>query len=128
MINVDVIKRENIKEYNPNWPHILDHTYHILITTGSRFGKINGQVTKKTLIYFHAKDQYEVNYQLLINERKGVSLKHYEDSKAFIEYSNNMGDIYKNIEEFSLNKECKTLIVFDDMIAHMLSNKNFSKQ
>ena len=72
------------------------------------------------MIYFHAKDQYEVNYQLLINERKGVSLKHYEDSKAFIEYSNNMGDIYKNIEEFSLNKECKTLIVFDDMIAHML--------
>ena len=34
-----------------------------------------------------------------------------------------MDDIYKNIEEFSPNKKRKVVIVFDDMIADMLSNK-----
>ena len=33
-----------------------------------------------------------------------------------------MNDIYKNIEEYSPNEKCK-IIVFDDMIADMLSNK-----
>ena len=43
--------------------------------------------------------------------------------KAFIEYSNDMDDIYKNIEECNPNKKQKILIVFDDLIADMLSNK-----
>ena len=47
----------------------------------------------------------------------------YEDSKAFIEYSNNMQDVYKNIEEYNPDKKHKVLIVFDDMIADMISNK-----
>ena len=47
------------------------------------------------------------------------------DSKAFIEYSDQMDDIYKNIEEQNPNKKRKILIVFDDMIANMLSNKKF---
>ena len=34
-----------------------------------------------------------------------------------------MNDIYKNIEEYNPNKNGKILIVFDDMIADMLSNK-----
>ena len=34
-----------------------------------------------------------------------------------------MNDIYKNIEEYNPNKKRKMLIVFDDMIADMLSNK-----
>ena len=45
------------------------------------------------------------------------------DSKAFIEYLNDMDDFYKNIEEYNPNKAHKILIVFDDMIADMLSNK-----
>ena len=49
-------------------------------------------------------------------------MKHLSDSKAVTEYSNNMDDIYKNIEEYSPNKKRKTLIVFD-MIAGMLYNK-----
>ena len=60
---------------------------------------------------------------MLINKREGAGLKHCNDSKAFIEYSNNLGDIYENIEEYNLNREHKILIVFDDMIADMLSNK-----
>ena len=35
-----------------------------------------------------------------------------------------MYDIYKNIEEYNPNKECKVLIVFDDMIVDMISKKN----
>ena len=44
--------------------------------------------------------------------------------KVFIEYLNDMDDIYKNIEEYNPNKKGKILIVFDDMITYMLSNKN----
>ena len=38
-----------------------------------------------------------------------------------------MDDIYKNIEEYNPNKKRKTLIVFDDMIADMLSNKKINR-
>ena len=37
-----------------------------------------------------------------------------------------MNDIYKNVEEYNPNKEQKILIVFDDMIADMLSNKKIN--
>ena len=42
-------------------------------------------------------------YQLLINKRKSTGLKCLNDSKAFIEYSNDTDDIYKNIEEYNPN-------------------------
>ena len=73
-------------------------------------------------MYQHAKDPYEAKYQYLINKRKKVGLNLYDDSKTFIEYSNDMKDIYKNIEEYNLKKR-KVLIVFDDMIATMINNK-----
>ena len=50
-------------------------------------------------------------------------LKNFNDAKAFMEYSNDMDDIYKNIEEYKANKNRKILIVFDVMIADMLSDK-----
>ena len=43
--------------------------------------------------------------------------------KAFIEYSNDVDDTYINIEEYNPNKKRKILIVFNDMIADMLSIK-----
>ena len=46
------------------------------------------------------------------------------DSKAFIEYLNDMDDIYNNIEEYNPNKKRKMLILFDDMIADRLSKEN----
>ena len=42
------------------------------------------------------------------------------DSETFIEYSNNINDIFKNIEEYNPNKKCKILIVFDEMIAALM--------
>ena len=68
-------------------------------------------------IYLYAKDPYEAKYQFLINKRKSVGLEHFDDPKAFIEYSNDMQAVYKNIHEYNIDKERKILIVFDDMIA-----------
>ena len=61
-----------------------------------------------------------------MNEQKSTDLKHFRDSKAFIEYSNDMDDIYKNIEEYNPNKKRKTLIVFDYMFVDMVSNKKLN--
>ena len=59
----------------------------------------------------------------MINKREGVGINHFNDSKAFIEYSNDMRDVYKNINEYNPDKENKILIVFDYMIADMIHNK-----
>ena len=48
----------------------------------------------------------------LINKWKSTVLKHLHYNKAFIEFSNDMDDIYKNIEEYNPDKKLKTLIVF----------------
>ena len=51
-------------------------------------------------------------------------IDHYQkDSKSFIEYLNDIDDIHINIEKFNLNKKCKILITFDNMVAEMVSNK-----
>ena len=55
-----------------------------------------------------------------------MGLKHFNDPKAFIEYSNDIHSVYKNIDNYNLNKENKILIVFDDMIADMINNKKLS--
>ena len=74
----------------------------------------------------HAKDPYEAKYQYLITKRQGVGIDHFNDPKAFIEYSNDMHDVYKNIDEYNPDKENKILIVFDDMIADMIHNKKLN--
>ena len=66
-------------------------------------------------IYLYVKDPYEAKYQYLIHKDEKVCLKHYDDPKAFIEYSNDMQDTYKNIEEYNLGKKHEVLIVLDDM-------------
>ena len=74
-------------------------------------------------MYLYAKDTYKAKYKFFICKRKITSLKHSNDSKVFIEYSNHIGDIYNNIEEYNPNKKRKILIVFDYMVADMLSNE-----
>ena len=46
-------------------------------------------------IYSYAKDPFEAKYQFLINKIENTGFKHFNDSKAFIEYSNNIDDVYK---------------------------------
>ena len=60
---------------------------------------------------------------MLINTREGADIEHFDGFEAFIGYWNDMADIYKNNDKCNPNKKQKILIVFDDMIADMLSNK-----
>ena len=130
MINFDDNANENIIEHNSKWPYILDHPYRILIIVGSGSGKtdallnlINNQPDIDK-IYLYARDSYEEKYQYLMNKREKVGLNHFDDPKAFMEYSNDMQDVNKNIEDYNPGKTRKILIVFDDMIADMINNKN----
>ena len=71
----------------------------------------------------YAKDPYEAKYQYLINKREKVGLDHFKDPKAFMEYSNDMQDIYKNIGDYNPGKKRK---IFDDMIADMINNNKLN--
>ena len=86
----------------------------------------NKWATRYYQIYLNAKDPYESIYQFLINKREIICLKHFHDSKNFIEYSSDMDDIYKNNEEYNTNSKCKILIVCEDMIADILNNKKLN--
>ena len=132
MINFDDYANKNNTEHNQKWPYIPDHPYRILIISGSGSGKTNALLNLINnqpdidKIYLYAKDLYEAKYQFLINKRESTGLKHFNDPKAFIEYSNDMQDVYKNIDECNADKERKILIVFDDMIADMTNNKKLN--
>ena len=132
MINFDDYTNEDKRKHNPNWPYIPDHPYRILIIGGSGSGKTNALLNlienqpDIDKIYLYAKDPYEAKYQYLINKREGVGINHFNDPKAFIEYSNDMHDVYKNINDYNHDKEKKILIIFDDMIADMINNKKLN--
>ena len=131
MINFDEYTNENIIEHNSKWPCIPDHPYRILVLGGSGSGKTNGLLNLINQpdidkIYLYAKDPYETKYQYLINKHEKVGLDHFNDPKAFQEYSNDMHDVYKNIEDYNPIKKRKVLIVFDDMIADMINNKKLN--
>ena len=77
-------------------------------------------------IYLYAKDPYEAKCQYLINKRDKVGLDHFNDPRVFIEYANDMQDVYKNIKDYTPGKKCKILLVFDDMIADIINNKKLN--
>ena len=68
------------------------------------------------------------NNQFLIKKQQSTDLKHLNNSKAFIEHLNNMDNVYKYIEKYNRNRKQKKIIVFDDIIADILSKKNLTKQ
>ena len=133
MINFDNITKENTKESNLNWQQILDHPHRLWIIRGFRSGTNTNSLFNRIIdqpdidkFYLYAKDPYEAKYQLRIKKRESTGLKHLNDPKSFIEYSNDWDDIYKNIEEYNPNKKCKIFIIFDDIITDMLSNKKLN--
>ena len=131
MINLDNIINENNEEHNEKWPYIPDHPYRILIIGGSGSGKTNtllnliNEQRDIDKIYLYAKDLSEPKYEYLIKNRENVGIKHVNDSKAFIECSNTVYDIYGNIDNYNPTRKRKILIVFDDMIADIMTNKKF---
>ena len=112
--------KKNIKEHNPLWPKIPDHPYRILTIGSSISGKTNGRLNLTNqnpdidIVILYAKDPCKTKYQLLISKRERTGLKYLNDSKAFTDYSSDMDDIYKNIEEYNSSKKWKILIVFDE--------------
>ena len=76
-------------------------------------------------IYLYVKDLDEPKYQFLIKKCEDVGIKDLNDPNAFIEYLSTMDDIYNNIDDYNPNRKRKILIMFDDMIADIMSSKTF---
>ena len=101
----------------------------MVIIGGSGSGKTNALLSLINnqldidKIYLYPKDPYKEKYQGLINKRNSSGLKHFNDLKAFAEYSNDTQDVYINIEEYNIGKKRKILIVFNDVSADMINNK-----
>ena len=132
MINFDDYTNENKTEPNLKWPYIPDHPCRIPILGGSGSGKTNALLNLINnqpdidKIYLYANDPYEAKYLFLINKRESTVLKHFNDPKASIEYSNDMQDVYENTEKYNPGKMRKILIVFGDVIADMINNKKLN--
>ena len=85
----------------------------ILIIGGSGSGKasvlsscIDNQPDMNK-IYLYVKDLYEAKYQYLIKILEKVGIDHHNDPRAYIEYSNDMRNVYKNIGDYNPDSENK---------------------
>ena len=102
-----------------------------MIIGGSASGKANAllnlisQQDDIDKMYLYAKDLSEPKYECFIKMHEDVRIEHLNDEKAFMECSNTVDDVYENIDGYNPNREKKILIVFDDMIADIMSNKKF---
>ena len=129
MFNLANITKENNNKHNKKWPHIPDHLYRILIIGGSQETNTLLNLIKEQddidKIYLYAKDFNESKYEFLIKKLEDVGAKHLNDSNAFIECSDTMDDIFENIDDYNPNRQRKTPIVSNDMIADIMTNKKF---
>ena len=131
MINLDSITNESNKKHNEKWPLIPDHPHRILIIGGSGSGKANtllnliSQHYAIDKMHLYAEDLCEPKHEFLIKKREDAGAKHFSNVNAFIECSNTMDGIYENIDDYNLSRKRKILIVFDDMIADIMTNKKF---
>ena len=107
MINFEYVTGKDTIIHNSNWPRIPNYPDRILTIGDYGSGKTNASLNLMNhqpdidKIYSFAKDPYEAKYQFLINKREKVGLKHYNNAKTFFEYSNDMQDLYKNIENYN---------------------------
>ena len=76
-------------------------------------------------IYLYAKDLSEPKYEFLIKKTEDAGIKHFNDPYAFVECSNTMNNVYENTDDYNSNRKRKILIVLDDIIVDIMSNKKF---
>ena len=125
MLNLDNIVSNKNENKDNNWP------FRMLIIGPSGSGKTNTLLHLRNnlhpidKIYVYAKDLSEPKYEFLINKREQAGIKNLNDPHAFIEYSNDMDDVLDDINNYNKNGDKKVLIVFDDMIADIMSSKKF---
>ena len=128
MFNLDTITNKNNRDDDKNCP------YKMLIIGPSGSGETNALlnlIQKQNnnnpidKIYLYAKDLSKLKYHFLIEKRENAGIKNYNDPTAFIEYSNTMDDVFCNIDDYNPKRKKKNLIVFDDMIADITTNKKF---
>ena len=95
MINFDDYANENKTNHNLKWWLRIWKANALLnlINNKPDIGKT----------YLYAKDPYEAKYQFLLNKKESTGLNHFNDPKAITEYSNDIHDVYKNINSFSIN-------------------------
>ena len=127
MINLDSITNKNNKKHNEKWLYIPDHPYRMLKIGGSGSEKANtllnliNEQHDIDKIYLHARDFNNSKYKTLIKKRENAGIKHLNDPNAFIKCSNTMD----NVHDYNSSRKRKILIVFDDMIADIMTNKKF---
>ena len=123
----------NNKKHNERWPQKLDHPYKVLIIGGSGSGKTNtliniiNEQNYVDKIYLYAKDLIDPKYEYLLKKRKDVGIKFVNNSNAFIEYSSAMDGVYEIINNYKPNRKRTFLIVFDDVIVDIMTNKTFQE-
>ena len=133
MFNLDDITSENNKDHNKKWPYIPFHIIHsrMIIIGGSWSGKTNSlfHLIKEQdsdnfidKIYLYSRDLNKKKYQFL-SWREDAGIKHLNDRRAFIEYLQSTHDVYNNIDDYNPSRKRKVLIVFDDMIADIMTYK-----
>ena len=104
-------------------------SYRILITGGSASGKTNtllnliNEQNDIDKIYLYARDLNKPKYKILIKKCEDTGIKHLNDPNAFIQCSNMMDNVYENIHGYNSSRKKKILIVFDDMIADIMTKK-----
>ena len=113
--NVVDITNENNKEHNSRWQYIPDHPYRMLIIAGSGSGETNA--------LFNSKNSSEPKYEFLIKMREDAEIEHLNDPREFIEYTAFIDDIYSIIDDYNPSRKRKIIIVSDDMIVDIMTNK-----
>ena len=65
----------------------------------------------------------EPKYEFLIKKSEDAGIKHLTDQEVFIDCSNTVDDVYENIDNYNPSSKRTILMVFDDMIAYIVTNK-----
>ena len=105
----------------------------ILIIGGSVSGKTNtllsliNEQDDIDKIYVYGKDLSKPKDEVLIKKHENTVIKHLNYFSAFIECSNTMDEVYENIDDYNTSRKRKILIVFDDMIADIMTKNRFQK-